>query len=92
MEVAVDTPSAPGSGIARVGAGGGGEVEVVVGPAEHRVADRPTDQRELEPLRRERVAERLQHRREPVQLVGHGPLDVGDAEGRELGLGHGGTV
>jgi hypothetical protein len=51
-----------------VRAGRGGEVEVVVRPAEHRVAHRAADQRELVTGRGEPLAELVDHRRDPVQL------------------------
>ena len=51
-----------------VGPRRGGEVEVVVRPAEHRVAHRAADQRELVAGVREQRAEVVDDRRDPVQL------------------------
>ena len=38
---------------------------------------------------REQLTEWVQDRRDPVELVGHGLLDVGDPQGWELDAGHG---
>ena len=64
------------------GARGRGEVEVVVQPTEHRVADRPADQRELVAGRGEAGAEVVDDRRDPVQLVADAALDLDDRERR----------
>ena len=58
-------------------------------PAEHRVADRPADQRQLVPGVGEAATEVVDHGRDPVQLGGHGALDVGHLERRGWGVGHG---
>ncbi len=64
------------------------EVEVVVLPTEHRVAHRPTDQRQLVPSGFEQPAQLVDDRPDPVQLRTHGALHVGDLQRRQRGLGH----
>ncbi len=64
----------------------GGEVEVVLEPAEHRVADGPADQRDLLAGRGEAAAELVGDGRDPGQLRDHARLDVADQQGL---LGHG---
>ena len=75
-----------------LGACGGGEVEVVLQPAEHRVADRAADQGDLLAGRREAGAELVDHRRDPQQLArARSPARRSCAAGaRAVGLvGHG---
>ena len=78
-----------------VGARRGGEVEVVVQPAEHRVAHRTADQRQLVPGGREPGAELVDHRRDPVELRGDVALGVGEADAPRRSaiccVGHGAT-
>ena len=78
------SPQPPQQPLGLVGPGRGGEVEVVVGAAEHRVAHRAADQRQLVPGLGEQRAQRVEHRRDPVELGAHRALDVGhpQREGR----------
>ena len=75
-----------------LGARRGREVEVVVVPAEHRVAHRTADQGQLVAGLGEAPAEVVDHRRDPVQLGRDGALDVGHLERRGWGVGHGRRV
>ena len=63
-----------------VGARRGGEVEVVVRPAEHRVAHRAADQGQLVPGGREPRPELVDDRRDPVELRGDVALGVGQPD------------
>ena len=72
------------------------EVEVVVVTAQHGVADRPADQRELMAGGREELAQLVDDRADPVELRGHRALHVGHGERRRDraggGVGHEGSV
>ncbi len=56
--------------------------------AQHRVPDRPAHQGQLVTRLAEPPAELVDHRRDPVQLRAHRPLDLRDLEGRKGGVGH----
>ena len=60
-----------------------------MGAAQHRVAHRPADQRELVAGVGEQRAQRLEHGSDPVELGAHRPFDVGDPQRGDLGVGHG---
>ena len=57
-------------------------------PAEHRVADRPADQRQLVAGVREQPPEVVDHRRDPLQLDVRVALELDHGEGGRLGCGH----
>ena len=65
-----------------------GEVEVVLEPPDHRVADRAADQRQLLAGIGEQGAELVDHRADPVQLLADPALDLDDREGLQCGVGH----
>ena len=69
-----------------LGGGRGGEVEVVLEPPEHRVADGTADQRDLLTGCGEASAELVGDGRDARQLRDHARLDVADQQGL---LGHG---
>ena len=79
-----------------LGTSRGGQVEVVVLPAEHRVADRAAYQRQLVPGSRETGPELVDHGGDAVELGGDVALGVGqpDASRRSAicGVGHGATA
>jgi hypothetical protein len=64
--------------------------------SQHRVADRPADQRELVPGRGEALPERVEDGGDAVELGGHVPLCVGQPDrARQLpvrGVGHNGSA
>ena len=65
-----------------VGPRRGGEVEVGVRPAEHRVAHRPADQRQLVAGVRENASELVDHRRDPLQLDARVALELDHGQRR----------
>ncbi len=71
-----------------LGAGRRGEVEVVLEAAEHRVADGAADQRQLLAGGGEALAELVDHRPDPRQLLAHAALDLDDGQRRQGGVGH----
>ena len=97
-ELAADVPGRLGPALEQplgdLGARRGGEVEVVVQPAEHRVANRTADQGDLLAGRGEAPAQLVGHRGDPRQLRDHARLDVADQQGllghEETTLGRGG--
>ena len=75
-----------------VGPRRGGEVEVGVRPAEHRVAHRPADQRQLVAGGREHLAEVVDHGRDPLQLEVRVALELDHGQRGGLGCGHEGQL
>ena len=61
-------------------------------PAEHRIAHRATDERQLVTCGREASTEVVDERRDPVELLRHGALDVDDLERGWRCVGHGRRV
>ena len=78
-----------------VGARGGGQVEVVVAAAQHRVAHRPADEGQLVPGGREPRAQLVDHGCDPVELGGDVALGVGQPDAPRRSaiccVGHGAT-
>ena len=70
------------------GTGRRGEVEVLLEPAQHRVAHRPADQGDLLAGRLEAGAELVDHRCDPEQLLDGAALDLAHLQGL---VGHGET-
>ena len=71
---------------------GGGEVEVVLEAAEHRVAHRAADQGQLLAGFGEAPAQLVDDRSDPGQLLTHAALDLDDGQRRQGGVGHGGQL
>ena len=78
--------------LGRVGPCARGEVEVVLLPTDHRVADRAADQGQLLAGGGEAGAELVDDGTDPVELSPDAALDLDDRERRQGGVGHDGPV